>query len=421
MNTKITGNNTGCDSNSGSLLSVADAKQRIHSMVQRVTDTEKRSVTEALDRILAEDIISEINVPPYNNSAMDGYAVNSADLQGSGKILLQVVGSSFAGNPYDGEVKQGQCIRIMTGAIIPEGTDTVIMQEAVQAHDDKIETGSNHHANENVRFSGEDIRKGDTILSKGKKLGAAELGILASLGIADVTVFRKIKVAFFSTGDELRNIGEPLGTGQIYDSNRYTLTGMLRRMDVDLLDLGIIPDQRNEILNTFKQAASQADAIITTGGVSVGEADYVKSVLEEIGEVNFWRVAMKPGKPMATGTVKNAFFFGLPGNPVSAMATFYQFVRPALLKMSGNTDTSSLILKLPCVDAIKKQPGRLEYQRGIIAYDEHYNPYVTTTGLQDSHILTSMSKANCFIILPAECGNLEEGSTVEVQPFMGLI
>jgi molybdopterin molybdotransferase len=352
---------------------------------------------------------------------MDGYAVSSADLPQEGEARLELVGDSFAGNPFTGTVSSGQAIRIMTGAMIPAGADTVIMQEQVRRDGDSIFIGPGHHKDDNVRFIGEDMKIGQTILTRGKQITPAELGILASLGIPEIEVMRKLRVAFFSTGDELRSVGEPLEQGQIYDSNRYTLYGMLKRMHVDIIDMGVIADRREDVREAFKTAADIADAVITSGGVSVGEADYVKETLEQLGQVSFWRVAMKPGKPLAIGNIDNAVFFGVPGNPVSAMATFYQFVQPALKKMMGMQHSFRTLLKVPCMTALNKVPGRLEYQRGILDYNQHGELFVKTTGVQGSHILTSMSLANCFIILPAENAGVAEGDRVEVQPFTDFV
>ncbi len=403
------------------LLSVDEAKKRILETVAPVSGQEKLSIRAALNRVLADDVLSTINVPPYDNSAMDGYAVSSEDLPDNNERQLQVVGESFAGSPYGGQLCSGQAVRIMTGAMIPAGADTVIMQEQVRREDDNIFIGPGHKKNANVRYIGEDMRIGQTILTRGKLITPAELGILASLGIPEVKVMRKLRVAFFSTGDELRSVGEPLDEGQIYDSNRYTLYGMLQRLHVDIVDMGVIADRRDDVREAFKTAADIADAVITSGGVSVGEADYVKETLEQLGKVTFWRVAMKPGKPMAIGSIDKAAFFGVPGNPVSAMAVFYQFVQPALKKMMGMQTSFTTILKVPCMTALKKAPGRLEYQRGILDYDENGELVVKTTGVQGSHILTSMSQANCFIILPAENDGVIAGDVVEVQPFTDLV
>ncbi len=411
----------GCDAGANKLLPVEDAKRRIMDLVTPVTTRERVATRTALGRVLAEDIRSAVDVPAYDNSAMDGYALRSADLPGKTDVTLQLVGTSFAGTPFEGEVGAGQCVRIMTGAAMPAGADTVVMQEHVSRDGERVSIEPGHKPGQNVRRAGEDIRAGDVVLKAGQRVSPAELGVIASAGISEVSVLRRIRVAFFSTGDELRGAGEPLEYGQIYDSNRYTLYGMLQRLGVELVDMGVIRDRREDIRTAFADAAAAADVVITSGGVSVGEADFVKETLEQLGEVDFWRIAMKPGKPLAVGKVQQAYFFGLPGNPVSVMATFYQFVQPALEKLMGGPPTPPLLLKLPCQTALKKQPGRLEYQRGILQCDDDGSLSVTTTGGQDSHMLTSMSRANCFIILPADNAGVKPGELVDVQPFAGLI
>ncbi len=409
-----------CDEVPPGTLSVEQALAQIDALITPIEDTLTLGLTDALHHVLAETVTSPINVPPHRNSAMDGYAVRAADLSSSDIVKLKIIGTAFAGNPFAGSVGQGECIRIMTGAQLPSGADTVIMQEHVERDADMLSVGPGHQCGQNVRHPGEDIAKGDVVLETGTLLGAAELGLLASLGIPSIKVKRKLKVAFFSTGDELRPVGESLAEGQIYDSNRYTLYGMLKRLNVELFDLGVIPDVPQAVEEAFVRAASLADAVITSGGVSVGEADYVKQTLDKLGHVNFWKIAMKPGKPLAFGKIKQALFFGLPGNPVSVMATFYQFVQPALRRLSGQTRALPVIVKLPCSEALKKSPGRTDFQRGIMEYDAEGNLSVRSVGMQASHILSGMSRANCFIILPREWGNVEAGTLVDVQPFEGL-
>lgn len=409
--------NINCDTQSKSLLSVAEAKQKILDLVSNDGAQERVAIRSALGRILSQPVYSTINVPPCNNSAMDGYAILAADINDKQIRKFSLVGHAFAGNPFNGVLGSGECVRIMTGAAIPKGADSVVMQEQVTVDGNQIIIETNPRQGENVRETGEDIRSGDIVLQAGRTLLAADIGVLASMGMPEVNVFRKIRVAFFSTGDELKSVGEPLGYGEIYDSNRYTLYSMLQRAGVEVIDMGIVRDTQNAVMQAFRQAAGIADAIITSGGVSVGDADYVTQVLREIGQVHFWRVAMKPGKPMAVGKINQAFFFGLPGNPVSAMATFYQFVQPALFKIMGRTFTDYLTLTATCESALKKQPGRLEYQRGVLHRNNNGELTVSTTGLQGSHVLTSMSHANCFIILDADCGNVAPGALVSVQPF----
>ncbi|MBC8519083.1 MAG: molybdopterin molybdotransferase MoeA [Gammaproteobacteria bacterium] len=402
------------------LLPVNEALEKIFQEINPTEDIETVEVMTAFGRTLGEEIVSPINVPSYNNSAMDGYAIQGADLPDNGTVTLEVIGSSFAGTPFDGVMQRGQSVRIMTGAKIPDGADTVIMQEKATREDEQVTFSSedNHTPGENVRMAGEDMRTGETVLHPGKRLGAAELGMIASLGYGEVQVKKRIRVAFFSTGDELCSAGEPLGDGQIYDSNRYTVFSMLRELGVELIDLGIIRDERELIEQAFQDAAAQADVVITSGGVSVGEADFVKETLDRLGEVNFWRIAMKPGKPLAFGKLNNAWFFGLPGNPVSAMVTFLQFVRPALNHLAGKERATPFRIPLRCSNKLKKRPGRLEFQRGILEKGDNGETVVRGAGPQGSHILRSMSIADCFIVLPEENSGVEAGEWVEVEPFL---
>ncbi len=412
-------NDAGSGSGSG-LLSVAQARERIMALITPLATRERVHVRTALGRVLAENIISSVNVPPYANSAMDGYALRGTDLA-SLPATLRVIGTALAGAPFAGTVEPGSCVRIMTGAVLPEGADTVLMQEQVQHNSEEISVQDTHRIGENVRHSGEDIAIGSVVLPAGRYLLPSDLGLIASLGVGEVSVYRRLRVAFFSTGDELRSIGEPLAAGQIYDSNRYTLHGMLTRLGAELLDMGVVPDQRERIEAAFQEAAQAADVVITSGGVSVGEADYVTETLDKLGRVDFWKIAMKPGKPLAFGKINQSLFFGLPGNPVSVMATFYQFVLPALRQLSGAHETMPLSIKVPCAQTLKKQPGRTDFQRGLLVRNANGELVVDSTGLQGSHVLSSMSRANCFIVLPAECGNVPAGTLVEVQPFAGLI
>jgi len=401
-------------------LSVAEARQRIKNLIEPITSWEKRSLRDALGFILDQTIISPINVPPHHNSAMDGYAIHGSDLKAS-PLTLEQVGTAFAGQPYSGDIKSGECIRIMTGAMMPVDCDTVIMQEHVEVNDSSITVHGKHSIGQNVRSTGEDLRQGEEVLAPGHKIMPADLGLIASLGIGEVTVKRKCRVAFFSTGDELRSIGESLEEGQIYDSNRYTLYGMLKRLDVDILDMGVIPDQKEALRQALQLATQQADVVLTSGGVSVGDADYVKEMLIELGQVDFWKIAMKPGRPLAFGKINNTLFFGLPGNPVSVMVTFYQFVNSALQQLSGHPEQVPQHMQVNCISTIRKRAGRFEFQRGILFQDDNGTPQVKTTGEQGSGILRSMSIANCFILLEEQCDGIKPNTTVTVQPFSGLI
>ncbi len=402
------------------LLSVNEALQRIREALTPISGFERCALRDGFRRIVAEPVTSPLNVPAYINSAMDGYAIFSGDIPGEGEVTLNVVGSSFAGTPFDGTMQPGQAVRIMTGAMVPEGADTVVMQELAKRDGDAVTIGNNHKAGENVRHIGEDIAKGSVVLATGQKIRAPELGLLASLGVAEVTVRRRLRVATFSTGDELCSIGEQPQEGQIYDSNRYSIFGMLADIDVEHIDMGVIRDDEQAISDAFESASRIADVLITSGGVSVGEADFVKQTLDRLGQVDFWKIAMKPGKPLAFGSVNDAVFFGLPGNPVSVMATFYQIVQPSLRYLTGENATQPLRLKVKTADKLKKRPGRQDFQRGILKADENGELRVHTTGNQGSHILSSMSQANCFVILSAESGMVEPGEWVEVEPFEGL-
>jgi len=401
-------------------LSVANARQRILSTIQALGDSERIPLKASLGRVLGTDLSAPFNIPPWDNSAMDGYAVRSDDLPSAGQRRLTVIGTAMAGVPFNGEVTAGQCIRIMTGGVIPRGCDTVIMQEQVTREGKVITIGEGHSAGQHVRRAGDDLSAGQRILGSGRRLTPADLGLLASLGIAHVSVARRPRVAFFSTGDELRAVGEALEEGTIYDSNRYALFAMLHQTGVEPLELGVVRDKRDALQSAITRAAAQADAVITTGGVSVGDADFVRDSLSTLGEVHFWKVGVKPGRPFAFGRIGQAWFFGLPGNPVSTMVTYYQFVQPALRRLMGEETPPPLQFKVTCISPLKKAPGRLEFQRGILETNESGETVVRSTGGQGSNILSSMSMANCFIVLPAEWGDVPAGSLVEVQPFTGL-
>ena len=412
----------GCDSNSllAGLLTLEQAREKMLQSITPITDCLDVAIMDSFGSILAEDITSPINVPGYRNSAMDGYAVKSIDLPETATKKFKLVGTSWAGKPYTGEVKENECIRIMTGAKVPDDTDTVIMQEHTSKEDDFIVISTGHKAEQNIRCAGEDLKQGDSVLKKGKLIKAAEMGLLASLGVARVKVFRPLKVSFFSTGDELKGVGETLEDGQIYDSNRYTIYGMLQNLNVEINDMGVIPDDRKKIEAAFLTAAEQSDVIITSGGVSVGDADFVKETLEKLGQINFWKLAIKPGKPLAFGSVKQAMFIGLPGNPVSVMATYYQLGLPAIHQLSGNKNYKPIITKARAIAPFYKRPGRLDFQRAVFSYDDNGELVVKDVGMQASHILSGMSLANCFAIIPAQSGTINPGEMVDIQPFEGL-
>jgi len=405
-------------------MPVERARSLIRDYLEPVTTVERVHIRQALGRTLAADVVSPIDVPGHDNSAMDGWAVRYADLSPGAPATLARIGESFAGRPCEARVGPGQAVRIFTGAVMPEGSDTVVMQERAEerAGSVVVAPGAVTQAGQNRRFAGEDLKAGGVVFRRGQSMKPAEIGMLASLGVNEVAVYRRLVVAFFSTGDELVSIGTPLATGQIYDSNRYTIGAMLSRLGCEAIDMGVVPDVPEALERAFSAAAASADVVITSGGVSVGEADYVKQLLERLGEVVFWKIAMKPGRPLAYGRIGGAHFFGLPGNPVSVMVTFYQFVRDALMVLQGRTNVEPVpTFKAALAAPIRKAPGRTEFQRGVLARAADGSWTVRTTGDQGSGILSSMSQANCFIVLPAEAGNLAAGASVDVQLLEGLI
>ncbi|RXZ32469.1 molybdopterin molybdenumtransferase MoeA [Oxalobacteraceae bacterium CAVE-383] len=412
-------------------LTVAKGQQVIMQFVQPVTATEQVAIRSALDRVLAVDIQSAINVPAHDNSAMDGYAFHGDELQADAELTLRVVGNVQAGDRHQGAVAPGECVRIMTGAVMPADCDTVVPQELTQIVGGnpalpQITMGAACvRRGDNRRLAGEDLHIGQAALRSGKILRPADLGLLASLGIAEVTVRRRLRVAFFSTGNELRSVGQVLEPGCVYDSNRYTLYGMLTRLGCDVIDMGVVQDDPAALEAALRSACENADAVITSGGVSVGTADYTKQSMAALGEVLFWKIGMRPGRPMAFGSLashgKRALLFGLPGNPVAVMISFYFFVRNALLQMAGAEHAPLPRLRVPSLSPIRKRPGRTEYQRGIVAPDQHGNYCVKLTGAQGSGILRSMSDANCIIVLDDSSGDVQAGDMVDVVLFEGLI
>jgi len=397
-------------------LHVDKAREAIQACISPIGEIQQLATKDALGRILAQDIVPTINVPAHDNSAMDGYAVRFSDLDRP----LQEIGAALAGKPFGGSVGAGECVRIMTGAVMPAGTDTVVIQEVVKKDGARISVPPGQKRAQNVRYAGEDLKVGMPVLRPGQHLRPAELGLIASLGIGELRVKRQLRVAFFATGDELASIGSALKEGEVYDSNRYTLHGMLSRLGVELIDMGVVRDSPPELEKAFRKAAETADAVITTGGVSVGEADFIRALMAKLGEVLFWKIAMRPGRPMAFGRIGDAFLFGLPGNPVAVMVTFYQLVRDALLHLSGRADDYAIpLLQAAAGQNMRKVPGRTEYQRGVL-YREGGSWKVKTTGQQGSGVLRSMSEANCFIVLEHARGNVAAGEPVAVQLFEGL-
>ena len=423
-------------------------------LVSPVTETETLPLFDALGRVLAQDVISPISVPPHDNSAMDGFAFDGAQLQSHQSLTLTVIGTALAGKAWQGTVKAGECVKIMTGAIMPEGLNTVVPQELVTVDGtlnndvSSISIAPNTlNLGDNRRFAGEDLMQGKPALSQGDTLTPAALGLVASMGLPSVTVFRKLRVAYFSTGDEILSLGQAPREGAVYDSNRYTVFGLLTRMGCEVIDIGVVRDEPALLEAAFIQAASKADAIITSGGVSVGEADYTRAMMKKLGSdsggVAFWRIAMRPGRPMAVGRItannraksassrrddyldcyenNSAILFGLPGNPVAVMVTFLAFVRPALLRMMGATAKPLPLLKATSLEPIRKKPGRTEYQRGIVTTQADGNLQVKTTGNQGSGVLSSMSQANGLIVLHHDQGSVNVGDAVYVMMFEGVI
>lgn len=408
-------------------LTVAQAQAFIAQWVPRMSDIEPCPLRDALGRVLARDVVSPLDVPAHDNSAMDGYALRSCELPAHDDVHFRVAGTCAAGQPFSGSAPPGQCVRIMTGAVMPAGFDTVVPQENVQLASDGtvVVPAGAVRAGDNRRLAGEDLRQGEAALQAGRVLRPADLGLLASLGLAEVSVFRRLRVAFFSTGNELRSVGDALDAGCVYDSNRYTLWGMLMRLGVDPIDLGLVPDDPAALEAALRTATETADAVITSGGVGVGEADHTKQVMAKLGEVLFWQIAMRPGRPMAVGRLssrgRQALLFGLPGNPVAVMVTFYAFVRDALLAMSGASVAPLPTLRAQTTQPIRKKAGRTEYQRGVVSRQADGSWQVTLTGAQGSGMLRSMSLANGLIVLPHALGPIEAGSWVDVLPFDGLI
>lgn len=407
-------------------LSADQVNEFLAHLVQPVTATEEVGVFDALDRVLAVDVVSPISVPPHDNSAMDGFAFDSRLLQPGQPLKLRVAGTAFAGKAWAGSLQADQCLKIMTGAIMPAALDTVVPLEFVKLEGDVVEIPPGVvKAGDNRRLLGEDLMAGQPALRQGQTLGPAALGLIASLGLPTVTVFRRIRVAYFSTGDEILSLGEPIREGAVFDSNRYTVFGLLKRMGVDVIDMGVVRDEPALLEAAFRNAAMQADAIITSGGVSMGEADHTKAMMKQLGDVAFWRIAMRPGRPMAVGRIteegKSSVLFGLPGNPVAVMVTFLAFVRPALQHLMGGTPTPPVLLQAKSLEPLRKKPGRTEYQRGIVSRAADGSLTVRITGNQGSGVLSSMVEANGLIVLHHAQGNVAVGDVVDVMMFSGVI
>jgi len=398
------------------------AQEVLNFLAQLVTvihDTQDVPIFEALNRVIAQDVISPIDVPPHDNSAMDGFAFNGAELQPGQTLPLKVVGTALAGKAWQGTVKAGECVKIMTGAIMPSGLDTVVPQELCEVLAEEVRIPANMlKAGDNRRLRGEDLNKDSPAVRKGTFVTPAAVGLLASLGLPTVKVMRRLKVAYFSTGDEILSLGEAPREGAVYDSNRYTVFGMLQNLGCEMIDMGVVRDDPVLLEAAFSKAAKEADAVITSGGVSVGEADFTKAMMKKLGDVVFWKIAMRPGRPMAVGRLTqgnhSAVLFGLPGNPVAVMVTFLAFVKPALQQMMGITETPPPLMRARSQEVMRKKPGRTEYQRGIVTRNELGELEVRTTGNQGSGVLSSMVQANCLIVLAHTQSTAQVGDWVDV-------
>jgi molybdopterin molybdotransferase len=405
-------------------LSARHVNDFLAQLVQPVREQETVPLMQAHGRILAQDVVSPISVPPHDNSAMDGYALRGSELSNDRPTPFTVVGTAFAGAAWQGTVNAGECVRIMTGAIMPTGLDTVAPQELVKVDGDTVQIPLGLlQAGDNRRLVGEDLMAGQAALRAGTRLAPAACGLLASLGLPSLSVWRRPKVAYFSTGDEILSLGEAPREGAVYDSNRYTVAGLVQALGCELIDMGVVRDEPAALEQAFVDAAAQADAIITSGGVSVGEADHTKAMMKKLGDVAFWRIAMRPGRPMAVGRIergdRSAVLFGLPGNPVAVMVTFAAFVRPALQQLMGWLAPPLPLLKAKSTEALRKKPGRTEYQRGIVSTNTAGELQVSITGNQGSGVLSSMVQANGLIVLGHAQGNVAVGDEVDVMMFDG--
>lgn len=408
-------------------LSAEAVGEFLARLVEPLSEAESVPLVDALGRVLADDLVSPLSVPPHDNSAMDGYAFDGAQLSADAPVVLSMVGTALAGKAWQGQVGPGQCVKIMTGAIMPSGLDTVVPQELTSTDTEgRIVVPSGVlRAGDNRRLKGEDLAEGRPALKAGERLGPAACGLVASLGIGEVRVLRRPKVAYFSTGDEILSLGEAPREGAVYDSNRYTVRGLLARLGCEVIDMGVVRDDPALLEQAFTRAAAEADAIITSGGVSVGEADYTKAMMKKLGDVAFWRIAMRPGRPMAVGRIASAgrssVLFGLPGNPVAVMVTFLAFVRPALLRLMGARPEPLVLLKARSGEPMRKKPGRTEYQRGVVTREAGGSLVARTTGNQGSGVLSSMVQANGLIVLHHGQGNVAVGEVVDVMMFEGAV
>ncbi len=410
----------GCDVFDPGSLPLEVAVAQILAAVPMPAKSKKVKLRKAFGRVLAEDIYALADVPNHTNSAMDGYAFNGKELDTEGLARLKVIGTAYAGKPFCSGVKPGEAVRIMTGAVMPENTDSVVMQEYIALQGDTMSITKAAKTGQNVRQAGEDIREGTVVLRAGRRVSAADLGLLASLGIAKVKVYKKPRVAFFSNGDEIRQVGEPLKIGELYDSNRHTLYAMLKNAGVKSTDLGVVGDDYDAIKKIIQKGDKVADMVVTSAGASVGEADYIYDILSELGKVNLWKIAVKPGRPLAFGELKNSVFFGLPGNPVSVMTSFASCIKPAIEKLSGQQASSPIQLKAKTTSDIRKRPGRSEFQRGLAYNDASGDLIVDVRKYQGSGVLSSMAEGNCFVSLSIDSTGAETGGLVDIVLFSEL-
>ncbi|HCG5510473.1 TPA: bifunctional molybdopterin-guanine dinucleotide biosynthesis adaptor protein MobB/molybdopterin molybdotransferase MoeA [Vibrio parahaemolyticus] len=408
-----------CDTLSPAFLSVVQGQEKILSLVNTVSEIEACKIENAYGRVLAEDIISPVNVPQYTNSAMDGYAIRSDDVDRSS---YQIVAEVMAGHAYDQPLEVGQAVKIMTGAPTPRNGDTVVMREQASQEGDKVTfNGAHIKAGQNVRQAGEDLAIGSDVFTAGTRLASPEMGMIASLGFGEANVFRKLKVAVFSTGDEVQAPGTEQKANSIYDSNRFTIMGMLEKLGCEILDFGILEDNEQLMIEALENASAQADVVMTSGGVSVGDADYIKLALDKLGQIDFWRINMRPGRPLAFGQINNKPFFGLPGNPVAVMVSFINFVEPALRKMQGEQGWKPLKVNAIATENLRSRQGRTEFSRGVYELDDTGRLTVRTTGKQGSGILRSMSEANCLIEISPAIDTVKAGESVTIIPLQGRI
>jgi molybdopterin molybdotransferase len=410
----------GCDVFDPGSLTLEEAVKQILAAISKPTQGKRVKLRKSFGRVLSEDIHALSDVPNHTNSAMDGFAINGRELDADGLSRLRVIGTAYAGKPFTGEVNPGEAVKIMTGAVMPANTDTVVMQEYVELESDVMRIRKAAKTGQNVRQAGEDICKGSIVLKAGKRINAANLGLLASLGYSKVSVYKKPRVAFFSNGDEIRQVGESLKIGELYDSNRHTLYAMLKNAGVKGIDLGVVGDDYKAIKKLIQKGDKIADMVVTSAGASVGEADYIYDILSELGKVNIWKIAIKPGRPLAFGVLKNSTFFGLPGNPVSVMTSFATCIKPALEKLSGQETSTPIQLKAKTNSDIRKRPGRNEFQRGLAYNDPQGELCVDVRKYQGSGVLSSMAEGNCFVSLGINSSGAKSGDKVDIILFSEL-